>query len=160
MANEPRVAVYGVRETIAELRGIDPALGREAIKAMKAPVDPLAQTIRGNLSTAALSGLERYWSGGRVTVKYGGRRSGEYRPMVRIQVTGKGQVMADMAGRASAGHTRQGAAMIRNLTARAGRASRFVWAPAEQALPAITDAVIGAAEQVAQQVNTNLVRVP
>jgi hypothetical protein len=153
------VQVYGVRESIAELRQVDSRLATEAIRDMKRAADPMAATIRAELRTPTLSGLEPWWPGGRVTVNYGGRagRDGN-RPLVRIRVLGRGQAVADMAGRASSGRTAAGRALIGQLSGRAGPASRFAWRTAEADLPAVQQAVLDACERVTAQTNSNLVR--
>lgn len=148
--------VYGVREAIAELRKVDPALAREAQRTIKAAAEPLAAAIRTRAARAPISGLEKGWSG-RTTIRYGGRARGGERPLVRVSLTGKNASIADMAGRRSGGTTPQGAGLIRALDQREGKASRYVWAEGEKRLADITAAVLEAAESVMAQVNQNLV---
>jgi hypothetical protein len=154
-------SVYGVKETLAVLRSLDPALYREAMKQIRSAAEPMAAEIRSSLpGSPPLSGFGHSgrtgWtkSGTKVSVKVGGRRPRTKTtwPLARVVLAGAGASIYDMAGAASA--SRLSAA----LSARWGGASRSVWPAAQRKMPEVQKAVLEAVDRVADQANTRLVR--
>jgi hypothetical protein len=150
-------AVYGVAETLRELRGVDKALQRAAMDRMKSGARPLAAQIAAAAPTGPpLSGFSHKgrtaWKRPRATVKGGGRRkpSREFWPLVSVRFTGAAAEMADMAGRARPN------TLGANLSARYGAPSRWVWPTAEGQLRAIQATVSKACTEVAADVSRKL----
>ena len=152
-------AVYGVRETLAELKSLDGALYRQALADMRSAAEPLAGDVRSRIPTAApLSGMARGgrmgWTpaGTRVAVRTGGRRprTAEYWPLVRIQLAGASASLFDMAGRASSSQ------FSNALSARFGRPSRAAWPGVEANLAAIRAATAAACERVMREATARL----
>lgn len=159
-----QVEVYGVRETIAQLKALDTSLRKQAINDIKAAAEPLRADIAGRIpTTAPLSGWDHKGRTGwtkkntKVTTNYGGRKGRGRRetwPLVRVTLKGSAASIYDMAGRGSDGNTAQGRALIDNL---GGNPSRAAWPAAEQKLPQVQSAVLEAIRKVSAQVNRNLV---
>jgi hypothetical protein len=152
--------VYGVRETMNELRKVSPALYRETMKQMKSAAAPMVSAVKGSMPAGApLSGMEHKgrtgWSTPKVSVRYGGRapRFGntETIPLLRIRVDGVAPVMADMAAN---GQTTAGLAMVAAL---GGSPSRYAWPGAESQQGRVTAEVLQACENVMRETNQHLV---
>lgn len=144
MADDSQVS--GVRETIATLRKLEPSLARQAIKDIKAPALTTAAQLRATAPAVPLSHMG-YTGPVKATAKYGGRsRSAAARefPLVSIRLTGNGWTVAsDMARKAGPGET-----MVRNLTAKYGKASRYAWPTVEQRMALVQAAIARAAKEV------------
>jgi hypothetical protein len=159
-------AVYGVRETLKELKDIDKKLYWQAINEVKAAAEPLRSQINTAIpSSAPLSGMNHKGRTGwtnrntRTQTKVGGRKAKNANEwaLVSIRVMSAAGQIADMSGAGSGGNSGRGAAMIRGLNAAGGQASRYVWPTANRAVPAITMAVLDAVRIVESRVNKNLV---
>lgn len=156
--------VVGVRETLAALGELDPALRRQTLASMRKAAGPLQAAVSGAIpSSPPLSGMKygrTAWdsSAKKAQTKTGGRkrRGGDSWPLVSVRATSPAASMADMAGRGSSGHTPQGVNLIGALTASGGRASRYVWPAAESVLPRVTAAVVDACRDAARQVQVRL----
>lgn len=161
------VEIYGVRDTIKELKALDQGLRWQAINEIKAAAEPLRAAIESAVpQTAPLSGWNHKgrtgWGrrgGTKVVTKFGGRarRNRDTWPLVRIVLQGAAVSMYDMAGRGSAGDTEQGMAFIDGLDAVTGKPSRAAWPAAERRLPDVQAAVLEAVKKVQARVNANLV---
>lgn len=147
-----QTTVYGVRESLRELRRIDPDLRRALQKDMRKAAAPVTGQLSASIPAGApLSGLARWWQRPhRYSVRTGGRARGDQIPMLRVSVKSRGPVLADMA---ATGHTPQGRALVTNL---GGRASRYVWPAAERALPAAVAAATTVCEQITDAANRRL----
>lgn len=144
--------IEGVRETIATLRKVEPALAREAVKSIKAPAVATAMALKAAAPAAPLSGMAGF-GGTKATANYGGRAdaNGE-RPLVKIRLTGPGWTVAsDMARKASPGES-----MVRNLTAKWGPASRWAYPTVEPRVPGIVAGVKAAVLKVERMANGEL----
>jgi len=126
-------AVYGVRETLAELRRVDRDAYlqiRKDIRGVLAPATTSASTGLAAL-VGQLSGMQHAGRTGAkarsattVRVKIGGRRGrNEIWPLVSLYETGAAGAIADMAGK-NPGKTKSGRALIARL---GGRPSRVMW---------------------------------
>lgn len=155
-------AVYGVRESLATLRNIDPALRRESVKSIKAAAKPLQAAVQNRLGPP-LSGMKHKgrtgWYAGsqRVRTKVGGRKAKDRDswPLVSVIVSGAAATIFDMAGRAGSS-TPQGAALVSALSRSHGAASRAAWPGAEASMQQVQGDVLHAVEVVQRQANANL----
>ena len=154
------VSIYGVRETLAELKQLDKAVFFEAVREIKKAARPMTSAIESHLpSDPPLSGMARgrtAWTkkSRKVTVKYGGRkdrRKDEW-PLLKLQLADAGGAIFDMAGKNN--QTQFTAA----LSARGGGPSRAMWrAEGEvkrETLEAVKDAVARASKKVNQELVT------
>lgn len=175
------VEVYGVRETLAEIRQADKALFFEIRAYMKRTGDSLGTRVIGNIPmTAPISGMRgngrTAWKPATFKTIVSGRNARKgtdgATPLLSVKFLGAAVNIADMAGRGGGktrkaqtdnyswrGTTRshavtsQGQAMIRAL----GRApSRYIWPEAESALPLIQSNVLYGVEAYMDSVNRNL----
>jgi hypothetical protein len=153
-------SVYGVKETLATLREIDPALYRAAMAKVKAAAAPMATAISSALpADPPLSGMANRGRLGwkpasrRVVIAVGGRRprTDTTWPLVRVKVSGAAGQMVDMAGRGSANP-------LDSSLRKAGHGSpsRWAWPTAEREMPAILTAVRDAIDEVSREASTTL----
>lgn len=143
--------VEGVASTVKLLRSVDKKLAQRAVNDIKRPAIPAAAAVRAAAPAAPLSNLGGYGPT-KAGVKYGGRAVGKERPLVRIRLTGPGwTIVSDMARRSSPGET-----MTRNLQAKWGGASRWVWPTVEARMPSMIAAIKDAVRQVEKDLNAAL----
>jgi len=148
-------SVYGVRETLAELREMDKALFFEAVREIKKAASPLARAIESHIpSEPPLSGMARgrlAWKKAKVTVKYGGRkdRNKDEWPLLKLELKDGAAVLFDMAGKNGS------SPFADRLSARFGGPSRAAWRPdrelQREAQEAVKDAIARAAKKINQQ---------
>jgi len=143
VANE----IEGVKATIAELRKIEPAVARQAVKDIKAVAQPTANELKATAPAVPLSRMGNYGPT-KVAVKYGGRKDAQGKSnLVSIRLTGPGWTVAsDMARNASAGES-----MVANLTTKYGKPSRWAWPTVERRLANIQRAIADACKQVERE---------
>jgi hypothetical protein len=138
----PSIDAQGVRETIAELRKLDPGLVSALRKDMRSSLKPFAQEIKEALPmTAPLSGMDhngdtRYLPS-TVTVSLTTGRSKKHptlSALASIRVTprnkSRGLYLAELAGTRSNGYTPQGRNLIAVLNERRQMrvpAGRFIY---------------------------------
>ncbi len=169
--------VYGVRDTLAEIKNIDKKLYFAAVKQIKDATRPLQGAIAVEFSQGSpLSGMEHRgrtgWKVPKITAKFGGRKDKTVDSwgLVKIIVSSASAQIVDLAANSySGGQTRsydwknkkrthkvngQGAAMVRNLP---GKPSRHIWPTAQAFGPMTNRAVLQAIEDVSKIVNKNLV---
>jgi len=149
--------VYGVRESLAELRRVDPELRRALQRDLRGAAQPMRAAIVAGIPAAPpLSGLARWWiRPRRVSTRTGGRpmRGRDLIPLLRVSARAGAVRMTDMARRP---HSKQGAAMIRGL----GRsASRYVYPAAESAMPQVSRAVADVCARIVQQTDRRLLQI-
>ena len=172
------VEVYGIRETLAEIRDVDQQLFFKIRAQMKRGGDTLGQRIQGNIPLLAPTRGFRHsgrtaWKPATTKTVVSGRnpRKGQdgATPLLTVIVNGAAVSMADMAGRGG-GKTRlkrtrsyawkggrrthavttQGQAMIKAL---GGSPSRYIWPEAERSLPFIQGTVLMGVEQYTNELN-------
>lgn len=175
------IEVYGVRETLAEIREVDKKLFFEIRAYMKRAGDTLGNRIQGNIPLIAPNRGWRHngrtaWKPATTKTVVSGRNARRgmdgATPLLSVKVNGVGPVIADMAGRGGGrtrlkqtrvyewqGRTRshavttQGQAMMQAL----GKTpSRYIWPVAEDALPMIQHYVLLGVEEYVNSVNRNL----
>lgn len=107
------VQVYGVEDTIATLRKLEPELYKQAVKDMKVAAEPIAQSIRDYIpNDPPLRGFRHKgrtsWNRSaikvKVSVSFAKKTIQNEKPLVKIIVNGKtpgmaGLFIADMAGK-------------------------------------------------------------
>jgi len=155
-------AVYGVRETLAELRTLDRKAQLAAVREMKSAAQPLANKIASYLPhEPPLSGFDHLGRTGwnrsdvwQVKVKYGGRKrkNKDEWPLVSLRLEAAPTVIFDMAGRKSSN------LLASKLSARWGSASRAAWRPAEALFRETAAAIEEAIEKASKEINANLVK--
>lgn len=169
--------VYGVRETLAEIKKIDEALYWECVTEIKAATKPLVGAIGMEFGFGApLSGMNTNgrlgWKPPKIQSKFGGRkpRDADEWGLVKIVISGAAAQMADLAansyngtktreygwknGKRSHRVNGQGTAMVANLP---GKPSRYVYPIVESFMPMTTRAILAAIESASKIVNKNLV---
>ena len=155
--------VFGVRETMNELRKVDRATYTASVNGAKRAAEPLRSAVAASIPEGPpLSGFAHNgrtgWGkrGARsVTTKYGGRakRDRESWPLLRVALTGAAASIWDMAGRGSSGATASGAALISSL---GGSPSRGAWPAAERVLPTIQADVAAAVQLMEREASARL----
>jgi hypothetical protein len=175
------VEVYGIRETLAEIRDVEPDLFFEIRAYMKRAGDTLGRRVQGNIPLLAPTSGFRHrgrtaWKPATTKTIVSGRNARKgmdgATPLLQVAVNGAAVSIADMAGRGGGktrlqrtrtydwkGGTRQhnvttqGQAMMRAL---GGSPSRYVWPEAEAALPMIQTYVLYGVEEYMTKLNRNL----
>jgi hypothetical protein len=179
LALENSVEVYGIRETLAEIRDVDKNLFFAIRAYMKRAGDTLGNRV---LSNSPILGPTRgfrnhsgrtAWKPGTFKTEVSGRNAKKgitgATPLLRVKFGGVAYNIADMAGRGGGRSKRsrtrsyqwqgtrrthavttQGQQMIAAL----GKSpSRYIWAEAENALPMIQNNVLLGVEQYMSNVN-------
>jgi hypothetical protein len=169
--------VYGVRETLAEIKKIDEALYWECVTEIKAATKPLVGALGMEFGFGApLSGMNHNgrtgWKSPKIQSKFGGRRprDADQWGLVKIVISGAAAQISDLAAKSSNGQTTrqygwkngqrthkvngQGTAMVANLP---GKPSRYVWPIVDSFMPMTTRAILAAIESASKIVNKNLV---
>ena len=150
-------SVYGVRETLAELKELDKALFFETVREIKKAAAPMVKELERALpSEPPLSGMARgrlSWRKMKVNVKYGGRkdRNKDEWPLLKLELKdGAGQLF-DMAGKGGS------SPLADRLTARFGGPSRAMWRNTDRLLAESSEAVKDAIARASEKVNRKLV---
>jgi hypothetical protein len=159
MPAQIKAEVYGLRETMAQLRQLDKELYKAAMAEMKQAAEPLKMAIHQSFpSQAPLSGFDHNGRTGwskrkKPAVKFGGRKykSGKGWPLLRILVNDAPGQISDMADNGSLGA---------NLSARYGGASRFVYKQEAKLTQETVAAIVAAGERAAAEMNRNLAQRP
>jgi len=175
------VEVYGIRETLAEIRKVDQDLFFAIRGHMKRTGDILGnRVIMSSPMTAPISGFRNHrgrtaWKPGTFKTEVSGRNARKgatgSTPLLSVKFGGAAFNIADMAGKKNMVRkpvtdfydwrgtrrrhsvTTQGANMIKAL---GGRPSRYIWAEAEGQLPFIQQSVLSGVEEYMAKVNRNL----
>jgi len=156
-------AIYGVRETLKELRELDKQAQLACVREMKKAARPLAAEIERYIPAGPpLRGFANRgrtgWDNAQhvVKVKYGGRkrRNRNEWPLLSLRVEGAPTVMFDMAGR------RSGNNLSSALSRDYGGASRAAWRPEDRLTTESTQAIEAALDDAMKKVNANLVKKP
>jgi len=179
--SQKSVEVYGVRETLAEIRNVDADLFFAIRAHMKRAGDTLGnRVITKSPILGPTKGFRNHrgrtaWKPGTFKTEVSGRNAKRgmtgATPLLAVRFGGIALNIADMAGKANRvkksetssypwkGTTRkhkvttQGKAMIAAL---GGSPSRYIWSEAEGALPMIQASVLSGVEEYMAGVNRNL----
>jgi hypothetical protein len=162
------VEVVGVKEAIKGLRKIDPELRKQFNRDVKAIAAPVIDTARGNYPQMPLSGMTRTWAQGTRSLFPWSQAAARRGVSVKID-TGKRAVAAikirqtdpaaniyELAGKQASNP--KGAAFIRNLEARFGRAQRVLWPAYERNAERVTDEMRKTVLEASRQVQKELGR--
>ena len=175
------IEVYGVRETLAEIRYVDADLFFAIRAHMKRAGDTLGnRVITNSPMLGPTKGFRNHrgrtaWKPGIFKTEVSGRNARKgvsgATPLLAVRFGGVAFNIADMAGKSNQVRksettfypwrgtnrkhkvTTQGQAMIKAL---GGSPSRYVWSEAEGALPLIQSSVLNGVEQYMAKVNRNL----
>lgn len=184
MKMQNSIEVYGIRETLAEIRYVDKDLFFAIRAHMKRTGDILGNRV---LMASPMLGPTRgfrnhrgrtAWKPGTFKTEVSGRNARKdmtgATPLLAVRFGGAAFNIADMAGKSNRtrksetssypwrGTTRkhkvttQGQNMIAALS---GRPSRYVWSEAEGALPMIQASVLSGVEEYMNKVNRNISQV-
>ena len=184
MKMQHSVEVYGVRETLAEIRKVDQDLFFAIRAHMKRTGDILGnRVIMSSPMTAPISGFRNHrgrtaWKPGTFKTEVSGRNArrgvGGSTPLLSVKFGGAAFNIADMAGKKNQVRkpvtdfydwrgtrrrhtvTTQGKAMTSAL---GSRPSRYVWSEAEGQLPMIQQSVLSGVQEYMDKVNRNIVQV-
>lgn len=172
MSVEATIEVYGVRESLAELRRIDPILRVKAVNKIKAAGAELVQIGAAQYTTdTGLSGWSRKgrlgYNPGKVRkgikIQVGGRtpRGANAFPIVTLVQQDAGGALWDIAG-LRGGSKGRGAPkgrpnFVDQLNRRHGPAQRGLWRAQSEISEKASDKLIEALDDVAAQVNRKLV---
>jgi hypothetical protein len=176
------VEVYGIRETLAEIRKVDQDLFFAIRGHMKKAGDNLGNRVISNSPMLGpTKGFKNHrgrtaWKPGTFKTEVSGRNARKgvsgSTPLLAVRFGGVAFNIADMAGKANKTAkpvteiydwrgtrrrhkvTTQGKAMISAL---GGSPSRYIWSEAEGQLPMIQQSVLSGVEEYMTQVNRNLV---
>lgn len=151
--------VYGVRETLAELREVEPKLRLAAMSKMRGAARPLVDAINAYVpNNPPLPGFDHKGRTGwpkrkKFRAKVGGRkpRHRDEWPLVVIRNDSAPVAIFDMANSGNLGSA---------LSGRYGGASRAAWRPEDQLVRDTQAAVLAAIEAASRQVNAQLVTRP
>ena len=172
MSVEATIEVYGVRESLAELRRIDPILRVKAVNKIKAAGAELVQIGAAQYPTDTNI---RGWSrNGRlgydpnkvrkgVKIEIGGRtpRGANAFPIVTMVQQNAGGALWDIAGLRGGSKGRGGPDgrpnFVRVLNGRHGTAQRGLWRARSEIAAKASDKLLEALDDVAAQVNRKLV---
>jgi hypothetical protein len=178
------IEVYGIRETLAEIRKVDQDLFFAIRAHMKRTGDILGnRVITSSPITGPTSGFRNHrgrtaWKPGTFKTEVSGRNARKgvtgATPLLSVKFGGAALNIADMAGKVNKVRkpvtdsydwrgtrrrhtvTSQGKAMIAAL---GGKPSRYIWSEAEGQLPLIQASVLAGVQEYMDQVNKNIVRI-
>jgi len=184
MNMQQSVEVYGIRETLAEIRKVDQDLFFAIRAHMKRTGDLLGnRVIMSSPMTAPISGFRNHrgrtaWKPGTFKTEVSGRNARRgatgSTPLLSVKFGGAALNIADMAGKKNQVRkpvteiydwrgtrrqhtvTTQGKSMISAL---GRRPSRYIWSEAEGQLPMIQQSVLSGVQEYMDQVNRNIVQV-
>jgi hypothetical protein len=176
--------VYGVRETLAEIRKVDQDLFFAIRVHMKRTGDILGnRVIMSSPMTAPISGFRNHrgrtaWKPGSFKTEVSGRNARRgatgSTPLLSVKFGGAAFNIADMAGKKNQVRkpvteiydwrgtrrqhtvTTQGKSMVSAL---GRRPSRYIWSEAEGQLPMIQQSVLSGVQEYMDTVNRNIVQV-
>jgi hypothetical protein len=166
MPVQTSVEIYGVSDTLKELRGLDEALYWESVSKIKAAAEPMRSAIASSIpKEAPMSHWHRKGRLGwrpattKVATQYGKKYNPDKRQssLVRVVLSGASASLYDMAATSRSGAI--GDAFIANLNKR-GKASRAAWPTANRMVPRIHAAVVAATREVMNIMNKNLATRP
>jgi hypothetical protein len=181
MKVQQSIEVYGVRETLAEIRKVDQDLFFAIRAHMKRTGDLLGnRVIMSSPMTAPISGFRNHrgrtaWKPGTFKTEVSGRNARKgatgSTPLLSVKFGGAALNIADMAGKKNQVRkpvtefydwrgtrrrhtvTTQGKSMISAL---GSRPSRYIWAEAEGQLPMIQQSVLSGVQEYMDRVNRTL----
>jgi len=155
---------YGFRETLRELRDIEPRFFRQAVDDIKVDIQPVVEAVKAAIpSTAPLRGFEHRGRTGWNNVKKVRSRVSTRRPqglqgtnLISIRAESAAVSIADIVGKSrKPTKTAQGEVLIAALNRR-GKPSRYVWPAALKEYPRIENSLRKTLDKISEQANKNL----
>lgn len=160
------IEIVGAKEAIKSLRKIDPELRKQFNRDVKAIAAPVIDAAKGNYPTMPLSGMSRTWNQGTRSLFPWSQSAAMRGVSVKID-TGKRAVAAikirqtdpaaniyELAGKRA--NNPKGAAFIRNLETRFGRAQRVLWPAYERNAERVSDEMRKTVLEASYQVQKEL----
>ena len=171
--------ITGVYETLAALKALDKNLARRTDKKINDAAREVSTLAQSLVDPQGLSGWQRQLPGGTAATRRAGydpmvvargikvkrrrqKRSsnGEVRSFVTVANTSAAGAIWEVAGRSSDGKTPAGMAMVRNIRARGGAASRTVWAAADETdMGAVREKIRAAINESVAEANGTIKRI-
>jgi hypothetical protein len=157
--------IMGLDSLVRELNDLEPGLVKQLRKDLVTEIQPLYKIIKSTVESKKpfLSGFEHSGRTGlaKNPIKVTGkavttRRKFNKTSLVSIRTTSAAAQIADMSGRKASGRTEAGKAMIANLSARFGGASRFIYPSIEKEIPRVQQAMLNIIEKYSDMVNRRL----
>jgi hypothetical protein len=164
------VEVIGVKETLRDLRTLEPELRKQFNKDAKKVAEPIVSDAKRRYPAQLLSGMARNWSvRGRQIFPYSqtaaargvsvkvdtGRRSTN---VITVIQKNPAAAIIDMAGKGNGSERKQpqGDRFVSALTLNFGQPSRVMWPAAESRLDQVQAAMVEWAMAAAEEVNKKL----
>jgi len=164
MTPETSIQVRGLKETLNELRKVEPTIRKELTKEIKGQAKPLVDAARALVpSSPPLSGMTSgrwAWSSkakSQIAIKMGGRSRGQQYTILSLRQNNPAGAIFDMAGK-KGGKDERGQQFIANLAARFGAPSRSMWPAAEKMLPEIGQEITATIDDALGEINRRIVQ--
>ena len=167
MTASTSVTVVGVKDALRELGKIEPDLKKQIQKDVKTILRPVVDEAKRAMPVTPLSGMARSWKRGvlfpyeqaqvqrSIGARFNTRKRGNSLAVIAVVMKSAAGTIYDMSGKRG-GKTPQGRAMIANLEARFGKASRGMWPAYERNADAVNDAMERVVDVVTDAANRRI----
>jgi|OM-RGC.v1.021978983 hypothetical protein len=167
MTASTSVTVVGVKDALRELGKIEPDLKKQIQKDVKTILRPVVDEAKRAMPATPLSGMARSWKRGvlfpydqaqvqrSIGARFNTRKRGNSLAVIAVVMKSAAGTIYDMAGKRG-GKTPQGRAMIANLEARFGKASRGMWPAYERNADAVNEAMERVVDVVTDAANRRI----
>ncbi len=167
MTASTSVTVVGVKDALRELGKIEPDLKKQIQKDVKTILRPVVDEAKRAVPAMPLSGMARSWKRGvlfpydqaqvqrSIGARFNTRKRGNSLAVIAVVMKSAAGTIYDMAGKRG-GKTPQGRAMIANLEARFGKASRGMWPAYERNADAVNEAMERVVDVVTDAANRRI----
>ena len=167
MTASTSVTVVGVKDALRELGKIEPDLKKQIQKDVKTILRPVVDEAKRAVPAMPLSGMARSWKRGvlfpydqaqvqrSIGARFNTRKRGNSLAVIAVVMKSAAGTIYDMAGKRG-GKTLQGRAMIANLEARFGKASRGMWPAYERNADAVNEAMERVVDVVTDAANRRI----
>lgn len=163
MTADMSIQVKGLKETLNELRKVEPQLRKDLTKEIKGQAKPLVDAARALVpSSPPLSGMTSgrwAWTTkakAQIAIKMGGRSRGKEFTILSLRQNNPAGAIFDMAGK-KGGNGEQGQAFVNNLAMRFGAPSRSMWPAAEKMLPELASEITATIDDTLSEINKRIV---
>ena len=171
MTASTSVTVVGVKDALRELGKIEPDLKKQIHKDVKTILRPVVDEAKRAMPATPLSGMARSWRPDvrrellfpydqaqvqrSIGARFNTRKRGNSLAVIAVVMKSAAGTIYDMAGKRG-GKTPQGRAMIANLEARFGKASRGMWPAYERNADAVNEAMERVVDVVTDAANRRI----
>jgi len=167
MTASTSVTVVGVKDALRELGKIESELKKQIQKDVKTILRPVVDEAKRAVPAMPLSGMARSWKRGvlfpydqaqvqrSIGARFNTRKRGKSLAVIAIVMKSAAGTIYDMAGKRG-GKTPQGRAMIANLEAQFGKASRGMWPAYERNADAVNEAMERVVDVVTDAANRRI----